>query len=50
MKTVLALALLSACMLNMGCTTKDTATEADRILALQKEVEPLRSASAIHQI
>ena len=41
MKTVLAFALLSACMLDVGCTTKDTATEADRILALQKEVEPL---------
>jgi len=41
MKTVFALALLSACMLAVGCTTKDAATEADRILALQKEVEPL---------
>ena len=41
MKTVLAFALLSACMLDVGCTTKDTATDADRILALQKEVEPL---------
>jgi hypothetical protein len=41
MKTVLAFALLSACMLDVGCTTKDTATDADRILALQKEVETL---------
>ncbi len=45
MKTALALALLSACMLNVGCTTKDiakdTATQAARLLALQKEVEPL---------
>jgi hypothetical protein len=41
MKTVFAVTLLSVCLVAAGCTTKDTATEADRILALQKEVEPL---------
>jgi hypothetical protein len=41
MKIAFALALLSTCVLALGCARTDTATQAARVLALQKEVEPL---------
>ena len=41
MKNHFALALLSICVLAIGCARTDTATQEARVLALQKEVEPL---------
>src|SRR5690348_14499238 len=41
MKIVFALVLLGTSVLALGCARTDTATQTARVLALQKEVEPL---------